>query len=225
MKNNKSYFQFYISITMALLPFVVSVIGFMLLNTQSNLKDSCLQIYNHSSYIERSLVTVNDESQFLSGVLVNDREFGELILTSSRRLDRNKMQQNLYEISLFNTEKINPVFGDFVPNKNIGFFQFSTPANISSLPVSETQPAIGEIGFTGTLINGEIETYQGRYSNSITLDNGNLIHIYSGSIDIQYEGSPVVDQCGNLLGVIIEGSDRYFAISSLSPDVFANSFK
>lgn len=225
MKSNTNYFQFFISLTMALFPFVLSAIVFILLNSLSTTKDSCMKIYDHTSYIQRSLVTINDESQFLSGVLVNDREFGNLILTSSRRLDRNQMQQNMYEITIDNIDSINPLYGDYISNKNIGFFQFSTSAYVSALPVNDIKPAIGEIAYTATLLNGEIETYSGRYSNSITLDNGNLIHIYSGSVDIQYEGSPVIDQCGRLLGVIIEGNDRYFAISSLSENIFTNSFE
>ena len=113
---------------MALFPFVLSAIVFILLNSISTTKDSCMKIYDHTSYIQRSLVTINDESQFLSGVLVNDREFGNLILTSSRRLDRNQMQQNMYEITIDNIDSINPLYGDYISNKNIGFFQFSTSA-------------------------------------------------------------------------------------------------
>ena len=209
---------------MALIPFIISAIGFISFNSLSNQKQSCLQLYVPASYIERSLVIINDQTEYLSGVLVDDSEFGELILTSSRRLDRNKMQENLYEISIDNLETIKPLYGDCIPNKNMGFFQISTPSYISPLPLSETRPAIGEIAYTATILNGETEMYSGRYSNSITLDNGNLVHIYSGSIGIAYEGSPVIDKCGNLLGVIIEGSDRYFAISSLNPEIFAKSF-
>ena len=110
MKYNTNYFQFFISLTMALFPFVLSAIVFILLNSISTTKDSCMKIYDHTSYIQRSLVTINDESQFLSGVLVNDREFGNLILTSSRRLDRNQMQQNMYEITIDNIDSINPLY-------------------------------------------------------------------------------------------------------------------
>ncbi|MFL2626750.1 MAG: hypothetical protein ACJ0OY_00410 [Dehalococcoidia bacterium] len=225
MKNNKHLFQFFFSLSMSLIPFLISGFSFIGFNQLSDKKESCMQIYDSSSFIQRSLAIVNDESQYLSGVLINDNKFGDLIITSSRRLDRNKMQNNLYDLSIDNLDSIYPLFGDYISNKNMGFFQFSTPAHISGLSLTNNKPAIGQIGYTATIVNGKFETYSGRYSNSITLDNGNLVHIYSGTVDIEFEGSPVIDKCGNLIGIIIEGSDRYFAISSLSPDILNNSFK
>ncbi len=225
MKKHKHLFQFFFSLTMALIPFIISGFAFIGFNQLSNKNESCMQVYDYSSYIQRSLAIVSDETQYLSGVLINDNKFGDLIITSNRRLDRNKMQNNLYDLSINNLGSITPLFGDYISNKNIGFFQFSTPAHLAGISLTTNKPAIGQIGYTATIVNGKFETYSGRYSNSITLDNGNLVHIYSGTVDIQFEGSPVIDKCGNLIGVIIEGSDRYFAISSLSPDVLNNSFK
>ena len=62
----------------------------------------------------------------------------------------------MYEITIDNIDSINPLYGDYISNKNIGFFQFSTSAYVSALPVNDIKPALGEIAYTATLLNGEI---------------------------------------------------------------------
>ena len=79
MKINKHLFQFFLSLSISLIPFLISGFSFIAFNQLSDKKESCMQIYDSSSYIQRSLAIVNDDSQYLSGVLINDNKFGDLI--------------------------------------------------------------------------------------------------------------------------------------------------
>jgi len=218
------YQQYSISLIISLLPFLVSVFSFMIFIPLNNNTQSCIAIYDYISYIERSLVTITDDTQTLSGVLIKGNFHDDLVITSTRRMNRLNMQNALYSIQIQNIDSVQATAGDFIPNKNIGFIQITTPSYISGLSFSSVQPSIGEIGYTATLVNNKLISTSGRYLNSITLDNGNLVHIYSGEVDISYEGSPVIDQCGKLLGIIIEGNEKYFAISSMPPELLNNTF-